>query len=138
MHLVFAYLVAKVGLPAVIGLISLVSFAFVYLIRKYFGKQWDIVDKYIPALNFSLTPGMTLVSKFAQALPATLFAAGLGAITSGGSLVPTLAAASAGPLAALGHEMLKQFPLVSYVGSTPASAQSILKTPNLPTGVDGK
>lgn len=135
MSLVFAYLVVKIGLPAVIGLISLVSFAFVYLVRKYFGKEWDAVDKYIPALNFSMTPGLSLVSKFAQALPATLFAAGLGAITSGGSLVPTLLAAIAGPLAALGHEMLKSFPFIPYKGSTPASDPVIPGAPNLPTNV---
>lgn len=134
MSIVFAFLVTKFGLPAVIGIISLAAFCFVYLVRKYFGKQWDIVDKYIPALNFSLTPGLTIVSKFAQMLPATLVAAAIGAVTSGGALTPTLIAAAAGPLAALGHELLKSLPFVPYTGSTPSSDPVFPSDPKLPTG----
>lgn len=119
--MIFTILVSSLGYPAVIGIISGLAFLIVYGIRKIFGTQWDNLVSYIPALNLNLTPGYTLLSKFAQAIPATVLAAAIGALTSGASLGPTLLAALAGPLAALGHEMLKEFPFVSYRGETPAS-----------------
>lgn len=133
----FAVLVAHLGMPAVIGIISTVVFLIVYLIRKVFGKQWDKAASYIPALNFNLTPGYSLLSKFAQSVPAILLAAGIGALTSGVSLGPTLISALAGPLAVLGHEMLKAFPFVPYKGATPESKDdlNIPGPPNLPTGL---
>ncbi len=131
----FAVLVSYIGMPAVVGLISAISFLFVYLVRKRFGSQWEYLASYIPALNFNLTPGYTILSKFAQALPATLFAAGIGAVTSGGALVPTLLAALAGPLAVLGHELLKVIPWIPYRGETPVSDPVIPPAPKLPTGI---
>ena len=117
----------------VVGLFALVAFIAVYVIRKKFGPQWERLAAYIPALNFDLTPGYAILSKFAQALPGILVAAVLGAITSGGSLGPTLLAALGGALAAVGHEFAKWLPFIPYRGET--GDVKIPGAPKLPTGL---
>lgn len=135
----FLVIQAAIGTPALIGLIAIVVFGIVYLARKFFGKQWEAVARLIPALNFDLTPGMVILSKAFQALPATIVAASIGAVASGGALTPTLLAALAGPLAAIGHELLKAYPGFPYQGATDNMLSPVTiklpPDPKLPTGV---
>lgn len=133
---VYLVLQAVLGTWGVIGLFAIIAFGAVYGIRKFFGKEWDAVASYIPSINFDLTPGKVILSKLVQAIPATVVAAGLGAVTSGVSLGPTLVSALAGLLAAAGHEFLKAFPLIPYKGETAnllASDPKIPGPPKLPT-----
>src|SRR6478735_548536 len=100
----FVILQTALGTPALIGLFAAVAFAVVYVIRKKYGAQWEKLAALVPALNFDLTPGYVILSKFVQALPSVLIGAALGAVTSGASLWPTVLSALAGLLAPLGHE----------------------------------
>ncbi len=130
---IFLALSAAITPWGVVGLFSIVAFIAVYIIRKKFGPQWERLAAYIPALNFDLTPGATILSKVAQALPGVLIAAGLGAITSGASLGPTLLAALGGALAAAGHEFAKWLPIIPYRGET--GEVKIPSAPKVPTGL---
>lgn len=128
----FIILQTAMGTPALIGLLSVVSFLLVFGIRKVFGRQWERVANLIPAINFDLTPGWTILSKLVQALPATLIAATIGAATSGVSLGPTLVAATAGLLSVSGHEFAKWLPLIPYRGDTANVLSGGPKIPGLP------
>ena len=130
---IFLALQAALTPWGVVGLFSIIAFVAVYAIRKKFGPQWERLAAYIPALNFDLTPGATILSKVVQSLPGILIAAVLGAITSGGSVVPTLLAALGGALAAAGHEFAKWLPLIPYRGET--GDVKIPAAPKLPTGI---
>jgi hypothetical protein len=132
---IFLIIQAALTTPGLLGLFAAVTFVLVYALRKKFGPQWEKVANIIPALNFDLTPGLTILNKFVQALPGILIAAALGAITSGGSLVPTLLAALAGPLASLFHEFAKWLPILSYKGET--GEAKLPGAPRLPTGIAG-
>ena len=129
----FAILQASLTTPGVIGLFALIAFVAVYLIRKKWGPQWERLAAYVPALNFDLTPGTVILSKFVQALPSVLIAAALGAVSSGASLGPTLLAALAGLLAPLGHEFAKAVPFIPYKGET--GEAKLPGAPKLPTGL---
>ena len=135
-----AFLVLQSALTpyGVIGLFSVIVFLTIYAVRKKFGPQWDRLASYIPVLNFNETPYMAIVSKLVQALPGTLLAAGLGAVTSGASLGPTLLSALAGLLASAGHEFLKWLPVVPYKGATNEPAlPDIPKSPKVPAMLTG-
>lgn len=129
----FVILQTALTTPGFIGLIALVAFVAVYIIRKKFGPQWEKLASVIPALNFDLTPGLVILSKFVQALPSVLIAAAIGAATSGASLGPTLLAALAGLLAPLGHELIKAVPFIPYRGET--GEAKLPGAPKLPTGL---
>lgn len=116
-----------------VGLFAVLAFLAVYVIRKKFGPQWERLAAIVPVLNFDLTPGSVIFSKFVQALPGALVAAALGAATSGASLGPTLLAALGGLLASVGHEFLKWLPIIPYRGET--SSAKLPSPPNVPIGL---
>ena len=130
---IFLTLQTALSTWGVVGLFASVAFISVYIIRKKFGPQWERLAAYVPALRFDLTPGASILSKLLQAVPGTLIAAALGAVTSGASLGPTLLAALGGLLAAAGHEFAKWLPLIPYRGET--GEPKLPGAPKLPTGL---
>ncbi len=129
----FLVLQAALGTPGLVGLFAVIVGGIIYVIRKKFGPQWERLVGFVPALNFDMTPWLALLSKLVQALPGTVLAAVLGAVTSGGSLVPTLVSALAGLLAAIGHEVLKAIPQIPYKGET--GEAKLPSPPKVPTGL---
>lgn len=130
----FAFVSASLGTGGTVGLIMLVCFTLVFLIRKKFGTAWEkLFSQVDPGLDQEINAGGVIVSKFMQSLPSVLIGTVIGTVTSGAALAPALLGALGGLLAAFAHEFAKAIPFIPYTGSTGSSKLPGPSKP--PTGV---
>ncbi len=85
--------------------------------------------KRIPYLDFDETPIRAFLDKALQSLPGTVFAAIMGAISSGGSIKVAALGALAGPLATIAHHILEAIPWVPYLGRLGSRAKQRFTPP---------
>lgn len=110
------WLETNIGLGAAFAVLCLLVFLFVYAFRKLAPNAWIWLVKRVPYIDFDETPIRAFLDKTLQALPGTLFAAVLGALSSGGSVKAAALSALAGPLMALAHHILGAIPWIPYLG----------------------
>ncbi len=103
------------GVPT--ALLALLIFGVIFAVRKLAPGLWAVLLQWVPSLGFDETPALELVHKFVQSIPALVMAAVLSALGSGGNVKQAVVLALAGPLAVLGHELLKWLPFVPYLGA---------------------
>lgn len=106
----------NIGLGAAFAVLCLVVFLAVWGFRKLFPNAWVWLVKRVPSLGFDETPVLEFLDKTVQALPGTVLAAVLGALSTGGSVKAAALAALAGPLMAIAHHILQAIPWIPYLG----------------------
>lgn len=130
------WLEAHGGAGTSFGVLCTVLFLTMYLLRKWSptAKLWERVARVIPAIDFDMTPGLTLLSKMWQGCFPTMVAAAVGALASGTNPWVAAVAALAGPVTVFGHEFLKWLPWLSYRGQVNpvAFVQPAKKAPSIP------
>jgi hypothetical protein len=133
--MLFTFLSANLTTAGTVGLIMLVSFLVVYVIRKRFGTKWEsLFASVAPDLDQEINTAQVVVSKLLQSLPSVFIGTVLGAVTSGAALVPALLGALGGLLASFAHEFAKAMPFIPYTGATGGSVK-LPGSPKLPTGI---
>jgi len=119
----------NIGLGAAFAVNVLIVFLFVYAFRKLCPNAWIWLVKRIPYIDFDETPIRAILDKALQSLPGTVFAAVMGAISSGGNVKVAALGALAGPLATLAHHILEAIPWIPYRGRLGASAKQRFTPP---------
>lgn len=123
------WLETNIGLGAAFAVNVLLVFGFVYLFRKLLPNQWIWLVKRIPYLDFDETPIRAFLDKALQSLPGTVFAAIMGAVSSGGSIKMAALGALAGPLATIAHHILEAIPWIPYLGRLGSRAKQRFTPP---------
>jgi hypothetical protein len=117
------WLETNIGLGAAFAALCLLVFLFVYAFRKLFPNAWIWLVKRVPYLSFEEEPVLAFLDKVVQTIPGTVFAAILGAMSTGGSIKAAALASLAGPLTAIGHHVLQAVPWIPYLGKLGSSAR---------------
>lgn len=93
-----------------IGSAAVAVFILVLAWRKFLPSSWNWLEMRIPLIDKIQSDALwTFTWKAVQAIPGTLFGALMVALASGGDVQKTLLGALAGPVAAIGHEVLKRY-----------------------------
>lgn len=93
-----------------IGSAAIAAFVLVWSWRKFFPSSWNWLEMRIPLIDRIKSDAIwTFVWKTVQTIPGALIGAAMTALASGGDLKKTLLGALAGPVAAIGHEVLKAY-----------------------------
>jgi hypothetical protein len=124
-----AWLEGNIGLGAAFAVNILIVFLFVYSFRKLAPNAWIWMVKRVPYIDFDETPVRAFLDKTLQTLPGTVFAAVMGAISSGGSIKVAALGALAGPLATIAHHILEAIPWIPYLGRLGSSAKRRFTSP---------
>lgn len=126
-HLVWAWLAA---INATLPYVSLtaIAYALVYAWRKVHPRSWLWLESRLP-FAAELDAGEELAHNIALSLPSVVIGGALAALTTGGSVLPTVLGAVAGAFAPLLHHTRKFLPFDPYQGKV---APVKPKTPLLP------
>ena len=93
-----------------IGSAALAVFLLILSWRKFFPSSWNWLEMHIPLVDRIQSDALWAFTwKAVQAIPGTVFGAVMVALASGGDVRKTLLGALAGPVAAIGHEVLKRY-----------------------------
>jgi len=94
----------------VIGSAAVLVFFAVLFWRKVFPGSWNWLELHIPLIDRIQSDAIwTFVWKSVQTLPGALIGAVMTALASGGDVKKTFLGALAGPVASIGHELLKRY-----------------------------
>jgi hypothetical protein len=126
------WLEGNIGLGAAFAVNILIVFLFVYAFRKLCPNGWIWLVKRIPYIDFDETPIRAFLDKALQTLPGTIFAAVMGAVSSGGSIKVAALGALAGPLASAAHHILEAIPWIPYRGRLGSAAKQRFTPPPMP------
>lgn len=121
-----------IGTGSAFAVLCILVFAFVYLFRKFLPNQWIWLVKRVPYLSFDETPLLAFLDKALQTIPGAVFAAIMGALSTGGNVKAAALAALAAPLATIGHHILAAIPWIPYLGRLGSAAKRRFTPP--PTG----
>lgn len=103
-------LLASSDPATLIGTAAVAVFFLVLAWRKFFPTSWNWLEMQIPLIDRIQSDAIwTLVWKSVQAIPGAAIGAVMVALASGGDVKKTLLGALAGPVAAIGHEILKRY-----------------------------
>ncbi len=103
-------LLASSDPATLVGSAAVLVFFAVLFWRKVFPRSWNWLEAHIPLIDRIQSDAIwTFVWKAVQTLPGALIGAGMTALASGGDLQKTLLGALAGPVASIGHELLKRY-----------------------------
>jgi hypothetical protein len=123
------WLETNIGLGAAFAVLCVLVFLFVYAFRKLAPNAWIWLVKRVPYIDFDETPVRAFLDKTLQALPGTVFAAVLGALSTGGNVKAAALAALAGPLMAVAHHILEAIPWIPYLGRLGSRAKQRFTPP---------
>lgn len=116
-----------------VGSAAVVVFFLVLSWRKFFPASWNWLEMRIPLIDRIQSDAIwTFVWKAVQSIPGAAFGAVMAALASGGDVKKTLLGALAGPVASIGHEVLK-----AYKGKTSKPGNRSLPPPPLAAAIIG-